>query len=186
MNPVRVSSSLTGHPMKIREARIDEAPGIAAVHTEAWRIAFRGIISDRLIEEWNKTRLERWDTYLRDPNAPAKNLVCEIDGTITGFTLYGPLRDEGADKQSEAELYAMYVHPDLWRRGVAYALWDETLRRFREGGYHHAAVWCLEKNERARRFYERIGFVADGKTKMFERLGETHPEVRYWQTISPA
>ena len=34
-----------------------------------------------------------------------------------------------------------------------------------------ASVWSTEDNARARRFYEKLGFVADGVAKVEEHLG---------------
>ena len=40
-------------------------------------------------------------------------------------------------------------------------------------------LWVLVANERARRFYERAGFHADGPVVDFEVGGATLPEMRY-------
>ncbi|NMO37509.1 hypothetical protein HG826_28780 [Streptomyces sp. GMY01] len=40
-------------------------------------------------------------------------------------------------------------------------------------------LWVLKGNTRARRFYERAGFRADGAEEPFEADGVTVPEVRY-------
>lgn len=40
-------------------------------------------------------------------------------------------------------------------------------------------LWVLEGNARARRFYERSGFRADGTEEPFEVDGVAVPEVRY-------
>jgi hypothetical protein len=41
-------------------------------------------------------------------------------------------------------------------------------------------LWVLDGNERARRFYESVGFTLEtGPTKMFERDGVSIAEVRY-------
>ncbi len=39
----------------------------------------------------------------------------------------------------------------------------------------------LERNSRARRFYERHGFAPDGGTQVLLDLGTDTVEVRYWR-----
>jgi RimJ/RimL family protein N-acetyltransferase len=40
-------------------------------------------------------------------------------------------------------------------------------------------LWVLEANERARRFYERGGWKADGETRVEAISGQPVPQVRY-------
>lgn len=42
----------------------------------------------------------------------------------------------------------------------------------------------LKENDRARRFYERAGFRADGAEEPFEVDGVAVPEVRYTRTLA--
>lgn len=61
-----------------------------------------------------------------------------------------------------AELYAIYVDPGWWSTGIGRSLMDEVLAATRAGRYERIGLWVLEKNARARRFYERAGFEPDG------------------------
>ena len=47
-----------------------------------------------------------------------------------------------------------------------------------------AMVWVLTDNTRARRFYERVGFVADGAAKNITLFNVTLPEVRYQRSLA--
>ena len=46
-------------------------------------------------------------------------------------------------------------------------------------GFAESVLWVLPGNVRARRFYERAGWTADGAEKISEVFGVTVPEVRY-------
>jgi RimJ/RimL family protein N-acetyltransferase len=46
-------------------------------------------------------------------------------------------------------------------------------------------LWVLKGNTRARRFYERQGFAADGAEEPFEVDGVPVPEVRYTKALTP-
>jgi RimJ/RimL family protein N-acetyltransferase len=71
--------------------------------------------------------------------------------------------------------------PEEWGSGVARALHDEAVVGMRELGATEATLWVVEGNTRARRFYEREGWSADGETKssMFDIR-----EVRYRRSLS--
>jgi len=79
-------------------------------------------------------------------------LTEERDGRLLGFALL-----------EEAELHRLYVLPDAWGSGVAQRLHDEAVARWRERGDAEAFLWVLEKNRRARRFYERNGWEETGE-----------------------
>jgi ribosomal protein S18 acetylase RimI-like enzyme len=173
--------------MKIRMAEISDAPGVAAAHMASWEVAYREILTAEIIDEWNRKRPAQWDERLRKTDDPIKTLVCDAEGEIAGFTMYGPCRDAGSDVEVNGELRAIYLAPQFWGRGYGCALWQETAKALRDAGYKDAAVWALAKNDRARSFYERVGFeLQPERVKMFERGGQQFPEVRYWQALGPA
>jgi GNAT superfamily N-acetyltransferase len=63
-------------------------------------------------------------------------------------------------------LEGLYVVPAAWGSGVAGELHDRALDALREEGVQTARLWVLEHNHRARRFYERRGWTADGSTRV--------------------
>ncbi|MCX3063363.1 N-acetyltransferase [Streptomyces beihaiensis] len=44
-------------------------------------------------------------------------------------------------------------------------------------------LWVVEADTRARRFYERAGFAADGGREPFEIAGVPVPEIHYVRTF---
>ena len=81
-----------------------------------------------------------------------------------------------------AELYALYVHPDWWSTGTGRALMDRSLARVAAAGYTSIALWVLQDNARARRFYGRAGFAADGARHVLDDLGGV-TEIRYQRPL---
>jgi ribosomal protein S18 acetylase RimI-like enzyme len=80
------------------------------------------------------------------------------------------------------ELYALYVAPAWWSAGAGRALMGSVLAALGEARYLRAVLWVLADNVRARRFYERAGFAADGATNVLAGLGGVL-EVRYVRDI---
>jgi GNAT superfamily N-acetyltransferase len=74
----------------------------------------------------------------------------------------------------------LYVAPDRLGQGVGRALLDHAKRLYPMG----LSLYTFQENDRARRFYERNGFVAEwfGDGSANE---EHQPDVRYvWQPVS--
>jgi len=63
-------------------------------------------------------------------------------------------------------LDALYVLPEAWGSGIADRLHDAGVTALRAAGVERARLWVLEENHRARRFYERRGWTADGTTRV--------------------
>jgi GNAT superfamily N-acetyltransferase len=65
-------------------------------------------------------------------------------------------------------LDGLYVRPEAWGSGVASELHDRAVEAIRAAGHERARLWVLEENRRARRFYERHGWYADGTSRVVE------------------
>ncbi|HVT21683.1 MAG TPA: GNAT family N-acetyltransferase [Mycobacteriales bacterium] len=66
--------------------------------------------------------------------------------------------DLGADMQ----LISMWVAPAYRGTGVAAQLVDSVVEWCAQGGARNVALWVSRGNDRARRLYERMGFVVTG------------------------
>ena len=49
----------------------------------------------------------------------------------------------------------------------------------RARGFREMTLWVVDRNTRARSFYEALGFAPDGATKVEQRPGFVLEEVRY-------
>jgi GNAT superfamily N-acetyltransferase len=159
--------------VKIRPATAADALAIETIRIHGWRAAYRHVYPP---EELDRLPIdaERWRARLDDPPPGWTTMVCEHGGRVVGFASVGPSRDE----DEPGELYAIYVEPEDWSTGAGRALLaaaeTELASRF-----DRALLWVLDDNPRARLFYERAGWTADGARKAEERLGVRAPEVRY-------
>ena len=114
---------------------------------------------------------------------------------IVGYATFGPELDvlgkpwphppTAAGSAAEvAELYALYVHPGWWSTGAGRALMNHVLATVQAAGYAGITLWVLEANARARRFYQRAGFAADGARHALDNLGGV-TEIRYRRALDP-
>jgi GNAT superfamily N-acetyltransferase len=159
----------------VRDATVNDAEGIAHVHVDTWRAAYRGIVPDDYLDALDvDDRAERWRGGIAAPDGPI--WVADNGGTVVGWACVGPTRDD--DLPGSGELYGIYVDPSWWGKDVGPRLMKETLDWLRPR-FDVAALWTLDANARARRFYERYGWRVDGTTKDDDRESFVLREVRY-------
>lgn len=143
----------------VRGASVEDAAGIATVHVAAWRVAYRGVVPEEVLATLSVEQRERgWRRTLADGAVPT--LVAESGGRVVGFcTLACPARDDDAGERT-AEIAAIYVDPERWRRGIGTRLARAALDRLR--GRDSVTLWVFAANAAAIAFYERLGFAPDG------------------------
>ena len=113
----------------------------------------------------------------RTPRPGSATFVVVDSGEVVGFASVGASRDD--DAELEAELYAIYLHPSRWDRGIGRALLQRAEESMRSSGFREAVLWVLEGNERGERFYRAAGWEHDGGSKVDDFQGATVTELRY-------
>jgi len=161
-----------------RPAAPADVPAIAAVRIRSWQEAYRGVIPQDYLDSLSVAA----EVKRREAHSLDGQHVAEANGGVVGWLYVGPYRaDEGEDVPGPScgEVAAIYALPELWGRGVGRSLLGYGLGELRRLGLSPVLLWVLVANERARRFYERAGFRADGLVVDFEVGGATLPEMRY-------
>lgn len=172
----------TPHDLRIREMTLHDCRPVAEIRVGGWRTAYAGLVPRSYLDAMSVTEdTERRRERLLKRGNPVVNLVAERAGDVIGWAAYGPYRD-GEVRTEDAELYALYVHPDHWGDGIGTALLHTTTDRCERAGHARTLLWVLKHNTRARHFYEHHGFTPDGTEHPFETDGTNIPEVRYTRT----
>lgn len=169
--------------VKIRKAVLEDAPAIAVVHVTAWREAYRGIVSDEVLNSLSvKRRTEQWVNSLSDESHPYRRaFVAETNGQVAGFANYGPPQDISLG--FDGELFAIYVLRNAQKQGTGKELVYEVVKGMRDLGWESMMVWVLKDNP-SRGFYERLGgsYLAE---RSIEIGGEPLIEVAYgWRDLN--
>ncbi|WP_245885506.1 GNAT family N-acetyltransferase [Kineococcus rhizosphaerae] len=162
--------------MLVRAATAADAHAVTETHVTGWQSGYRGLLPDAYLDALSvEDRTPGWARAIADG---AQVLVADDGERVHGFVTFGTTRD--ADLPAcTGEVQALYVRPGTWGRGVGGSLLDCALTRLAEAGCEHHALWTLKTNLRARRFYERRGWRADGREKTERRPGLVLHEVRY-------
>ena len=164
-----------------RDAVSEDARAIAEVHVASWRWAYRGQLAGETLDALDVTAREvRWRGAIADPATIV--LVAVEDGSIVGFASAGPTRDDDTPP-STGELGAIYLVERAVGRGVGRGLLERAVEGMRSSGFNKASLWVLDTNERARRFYERAGWVWDGTRSSHQVRCSNMPVVRYARNL---
>jgi L-amino acid N-acyltransferase YncA len=119
--------------LQVRRGTQADAGPIAAVHVRAWQVAYRGLMPDGLLDGLSVAeREEMWRTLTGEARPVV--YVAVQDGVVVGFCAAGPSRDDDAE-DGVAEIGAIYVDPDVWRRGVGQELMNVALRDLHDDGW---------------------------------------------------
>jgi GNAT superfamily N-acetyltransferase len=162
----------------VRVAVLADAPALGRVHVRAWQEAYRGVMSDAYLDGLSEPeRAGLWAGTLAAPPPGTQLWVAERGGQLLGFAGGGPAR--GDQPAGLFELYALNVDPPAYRSGVGTALVAAFTAWAVEQGAHELVLWVVRENGRARRFYERQGWQADGGEHRSQVLGAPVDEVRY-------
>lgn len=167
---------------RIRKAKLEDAHSIAVIHVESWRAAYRGLLPQKILDDLSVERREEfWRETLVDPKTEERVWLAEADGSVVGFAFTGMNRDEEMRDERTPELFAIYLAPGTWGRGVGRALQLQALDDLAERGFDTVVLWVLESNERTIRFYEVSGWKPDGAREFLDGL-DAH-KVRYRRSL---
>jgi GNAT superfamily N-acetyltransferase len=154
--------------VELREATPADARAIATVQVVSWRAAYRGLMPDEVLAGLSVPDRERlWLSALTTPRPRTGTVLATAGPTVLGFASTGPpLVPEDSPDPVLGDLYAIYLEPEVWGRGLGTRLHAAALDRLRESGFTRAGLWVLDGNERALRFYRREGWIDTGRTRV--------------------
>ena len=146
----------------------EDVMGKAYVHYKSWHETYTGLVDSAYLDAFT---LEKCVKIAK--SFPNNILVAKDGDRVIGFVGYGAYRDETLP--GAGEVYSIYVLADYHGKRIGYDLMCAALEML--SGYDRIALWVLEGNERAIKFYERFGFRFDGERAEI-RLGTPRTELR--------
>jgi len=169
--------------MQIRDATLSDTDVIAALHTQSWRNTYRGILNDNYLDHAIvDERHALWQQRMASPPANQRVMVAVQEEKIIGFS--SMLGNE--DEQWGNMLDNLHVIAEHKGQGLGVLLMRETAKWFQQHYPDKSMyLWVLEKNENARRFYERHG-ASNAESEIWAAPdGCALPVFRYvWQDFS--
>ncbi|MER6915147.1 GNAT family N-acetyltransferase [Streptomyces sp. NPDC000594] len=184
-----------GTTVEIREMVEGDIDAVSGIRVAGWRWGYAGIVPasylDAMTVAEDAVRRRAWFTHQQRRSL---DLVAVDGGVPVGWIAARPGAngpDEpngsgGSDGPGAGEVLALYLLPDRVGRGIGRALLAGAHTRLAERGCHRSELWVIEENHRARRFYERAGYRADGARRDDVYDGTALPEIRYRRSLGGA
>jgi len=149
---------------------------VARIHVCSWQVAYRGLLADDYLDGLRaEDRASRYTFDRVGPDWPATTVALE-EGEVCGFATTGPAR---GGTRTVGEVYAIYVDPTVWGRGVGRVLMANARARLSDLGFTEALLWVLIGNDRAERFYRADGWLPDGQRREEDVWGLRVTEICY-------
>lgn len=140
----------------------DAGPGDAALLADLSRRAFIETFGhlyrpEDLAAFLRKLSEESWAAELAQPDLQVR--LAEAGGDPAGYIKLGPLTLPVEPRRPALELRQLYLLRPYHGLGIAQALMEWVLAHARRRGAEELYLSVWSENHRARRFYERYGFV---------------------------
>lgn len=150
----------------------DNLKEISNVYEQSWKYAYKNIIPQSYLDSIPKGH---WVESLSKGNR--ENMVVTENNLIVGTSSLGRSRWE---KYRECgEIVSLYLLPEYIGKGYGRALFDRVIKELNAMGFEYAVLWALEENTRARKFYEKYGFLFNGECRQDNIGGKEIQEVMY-------
>ena len=151
---------------------------VVHTHLYAWKEAFRGILSDSLLNELEiGDFISSWKYIMDEDDRTNLIYVTELDRAV-GFVAFGPSQEITAS--FNYEIHGIYVHPDHWGQRIGSQLMTEALHNLKtEDDCRGVFLWVMAGNARSRQFYEKLGFEVTEETRTSARYEEEFEEIKY-------
>lgn len=175
--PLPPASAVTTSSVTVRRARREDAAALARIFIDAWRSAYRGIVTDEVINAWHYDEVTTWLGEIVG-TAEVETVVAENElGDVVGFVRFG---DEPDDVRN-GHIFALYVSPTSAGRGIGRQLLTHALEELDHVDSRPVTLWVFRDNVRARNLYVAAGFVAGEVTRIEEQFGA--PEVKMIRSV---
>lgn len=146
----------------------DDRLSVSRVYEESWKYAYRGILPQAYLDS---LPAGRWAETADCP-------LLLLDGEeIAGVSSCCASRFPAWPDWGE--VVSLYLLPSRMGRGFGAALLRAAEARLESMGFRQYFLWVLEENARARRFYERNGWICSGEALEDVIGGRAVREVRY-------
>jgi ribosomal protein S18 acetylase RimI-like enzyme len=155
------------HPVDLADRTI--APVLARLQHRSSIAGYGHIFPPEAPPPTHEELVALWEHWLGpDWDQGRRAFVVRADDEVVGVVLSGP----DPVRPEFGHLARLYVDPERWREGIGRALYRAAMDDMRSAGYPAATLWVLERNDKARAWYERLGWALTGIRKtVYEPTG---------------
>lgn len=150
----------------------DDFHAVSHVYEESWKAAYRGLLPQEYLDS---LPAGQWVPYLKRPGR--ESLILLDEGKIIGAA--GCSASRTPELPGWGEINSLYLLQEYWGRGYGKLLFSAVIELLESMGYRNLFLWVLEGNQRARTFYEHMGFQSDAACQDVEIGGIPVREILY-------
>ena len=156
--------------INIRKVKVDDANTLAFIQTESWKSAFNRILSKEDLDRY--TDVNRAITlYSKLLNENIGNgFILTIDENPHCIAYWDKTRND--EMEGYSEIICIHSLCDNWGKGYGTEMMNHILSDIKNSGFNKVMLWVFKENHRARKFYEKYGFVLTEKSKNFSNAIE--------------
>lgn len=160
----------------IKQATIADADNLGEVHAAAWKQAYVDIMpqeflntittqncSNEFLKNSNNTLMRYYIVYLLDK--PVGILYISLSNAVNLKNISG-------------EILALYILKDSCGKGYGTVTIDFAVHQLKSLSCKKIILWVLECNKKARKFYERNGFLFTGVKRVIY-IGKAFTQMQY-------
>jgi ribosomal protein S18 acetylase RimI-like enzyme len=162
--------------MQVRQATANDAADISRIYALSWKAAYRDMVPQEFLDDLKE---DHWVSYFHHTLADGSlsALMISDDSQSVGCAAFGRSRDESLSDWGE--IVSIYLHPHYFGKRYGETLLHGAVDALAQQGYSRIYLWVLRENVRARRFYEKHGFVCRGDECTVEIMGQQLVDLRY-------
>jgi ribosomal protein S18 acetylase RimI-like enzyme len=135
--------------VKIRPAATKDLPDIASLHIQSWRDAYAGVLPASFL---NEPLEQEFTSYWRDIAIQSQDVVLVAENAyLCGFIAVWCRPTPYIDN--------LHITPYLRSKNIGTTLLTSAAEVLLAQGHRTAYLWVFESNQKAVRFYERMGGV---------------------------
>ncbi|SNY92080.1 Ribosomal protein S18 acetylase RimI [Cohaesibacter sp. ES.047] len=144
----------------LRSATPEDAGAIAHLKVVCWQHAYKGLLPKESLDRLDaEAEIHHWRDWLADDGEDLIARLIAVDGEPVGYGLAGPMRTgdrEGEELETDAELYALYIHPDYQRSGHGQRLFVDLAAALIAQNYQGLGLWMAARNHVAELFFAKM------------------------------
>ena len=138
----------------IRKANINDAEAIVDVSTKTWITTYKGLLSDKILEDRIKTTKDRKINLEKTIQENNNYYVAIVENKIIGFVSYGKSRNK--KYENYGEINAIYVLKEYQKLGIGKALFLKGIESLVNLGFEKMILNILDGNKTIN-FYKHFG-----------------------------
>lgn len=140
----------------IRKAIKEDSYNIAKLIVSGWHTAYKGLIEDEFLNNLSADSMtHNWEKNILNQKESSNIYVCEENNNILGVIRFGnPIN---SPKEYNSEIHALYVEPNLKRKGIGTKLFEYAKEYFIQNNKTNMIIWCLKGNKPSIKFYKKMG-----------------------------